>query len=196
MRARSRPRVRRHLFIVSTATMTMNNQLNPKKLPIVLVLQGGGALGAYQAGVYQALHEHDLVPDWIVGTSIGAINAALIAGNRQENRLTRVRQFWDRVSHDDNFNMNWVGEDLRRSNIWLNTVDTVLKGAPGFFKPRMFSGFSLGMKVAPEHASFYDTNPLNDTMQELVDFDYLNRDKDIRLTISAVNVGTGDLIII
>jgi len=144
--------------------MTMNNQLNPKKLPIVLVLQGGGALGAYQAGVYQALHEHDLVPDWIVGTSIGAINAALIAGNRQENRLTRVRQFWDRVSHDDNFNMNWVGEDLRRSNIWLNTVDTVLKGAPGFFKPRMFSGFSLGMKVAPEHASFYDTNPLNDTI--------------------------------
>lgn len=173
--------------------MTTNNQLNPKKLPIVLVLQGGGALGAYQAGVYQAMHEHDLVPDWIVGTSIGAINAALIAGNRQENRLTRVRQFWDRVSHDDNFNMNWVGEDLRRSNIWLNTVDTVLKGAPGFFKPRMFSGFSLGMKVAPEHASFYDTSPLNDTMQELVDFDYLNRDKDIRLTITAVNVGTGDL---
>jgi NTE family protein len=81
--------------------MNKINPLNPAQLRIVLVLQGGGALGAYQAGVYQALHEHDLVPDWIVGTSIGAINAALIAGNEQANRLQRVKAFWDRVSHPD-----------------------------------------------------------------------------------------------
>jgi NTE family protein len=76
--------------------MNKINPLNPAQLRIVLVLQGGGALGAYQA-----LHEHNLVPDWIVGTSIGAINAALIAGNEQANRLQRVKAFWDRVSHPD-----------------------------------------------------------------------------------------------
>ncbi|HEU4374893.1 MAG TPA: patatin-like phospholipase family protein, partial [Telluria sp.] len=86
------------------------NPLNPDKLRIVLVLQGGGALGAYQAGVYQALHEHDLVPDWIVGTSIGAINAALIAGNHKANRLHRVKAFWDRVAHPDGVDMASVSD--------------------------------------------------------------------------------------
>lgn len=171
----------------------MTQDLNPHHLPIVLVLQGGGALGAYQAGVYHALHEHGLVPDWIVGTSIGAINAALIAGNRQEHRLERIRQFWDRVSHPDGYDMSRVGDSLRQSNIWFNTVDTVMRGAPGFFEPRLFSGFALGMEVPPEQASFYDTCPLHRTLVELVDFDYLNQDKDIRLTVNAVNVRTGQL---
>jgi NTE family protein len=173
--------------------MKKTNPLNPENLRIVLVLQGGGALGAYQAGVYQALHEHDLVPDWIVGTSIGAINAALIAGNEQANRLQRVKAFWDRVSHADAFDMNLVSDELRRSNIWFSTVDTVLRGAPGFFSPRMFSGFSLGMQVAPEEASFYDTTPLKETLEELVDFDYLNAEGGMRLTVNAVNVRTGEL---
>ncbi|QYF93823.1 patatin-like phospholipase family protein [Massilia sp. PAMC28688] len=173
--------------------MKTSNHLNPKQLPIVLVLQGGGALGAYQAGVYQALHEHDLVPDWIVGTSIGAINAALIAGNRQEHRLQRIKQFWDRVSHPDHVDMSRVSDAMRQSNIWFNTIDTVVRGAPGFFAPRLFSGFPFGMDVAPEQASFYDTCPLNTTLEELVDFDYLNQDKDIRLTVNAVNVRTGEL---
>ncbi len=171
----------------------MSNHLNPEQLPIVLVLQGGGALGAYQAGVYQALHEHDLVPDWIVGTSIGAINAALIAGNRQEHRLQRIKQFWDRVSHPDGVDMARVSDQLRQSNIWFNTVDTVMRGASGFFEPRLFSGFALGMEVPPEQASFYDTAPLKATLEDLVDFDYLNQDKDIRLTVNAVNVRTGEL---
>ncbi|MFL6658847.1 MAG: patatin-like phospholipase family protein [Massilia sp.] len=169
------------------------NPLNPDNLRIVLVLQGGGALGAYQAGVYQALHEHDLVPDWIVGTSIGAINAALIAGNEQANRLQRVKAFWDRVSHPDPFDMSLVGDEMRRSNIWLSTVDTVMRGAPGFFTPRLFSGFALGMQVAPEDASFYETTALKETLGELVDFDYLNAEGGMRLTVNAVNVRTGEL---
>ena len=167
--------------------------LNPDNLRIVLVLQGGGALGAYQAGVYQALHEHDLVPDWIVGTSIGAINAALIAGNQQANRLQRVKQFWDRVAHPDAVDMSRVGDDQRRANIMFNTADTILRGAPGFFRPRLFSGFPLGWQVPPEEASFYDTTPLRDTLAELVDFDYLNADGGMRLTVNAVRVETGEL---
>jgi NTE family protein len=110
--------------------MNKVNQLNPDQLRIVLVLQGGGALGAYQAGVYQALHEHDLVPDWIVGTSIGAINAALIAGNPQPDRLHKVKAFWDRVSHPDGVDMNQVSDSVRRSNIWFNTIDTIVRGVP------------------------------------------------------------------
>ncbi|HEX8614747.1 MAG TPA: patatin-like phospholipase family protein [Telluria sp.] len=173
--------------------MTDINTLNPDKLRIVLVLQGGGALGAYQAGVYQALHEHKLVPDWIVGTSIGAINAALIAGNEQSVRLEKIKAFWDRVSHPDALDMTRVDDRQRRSNIWLNTFDTVMRGVPGFFKPRLFSGFPFGMTVAPEEASFYDTLPLRETLKELVDFDYLNEEGGMRLTVNAVNVRSGEL---
>lgn len=169
------------------------NALNPRDLPIVLVLQGGGALGAYQAGVYQALHECALAPDWIVGTSIGAINAALIAGNRPADRLDRVRQFWRKVSHPDNLDMTQVGDAVRRSNIWLNTIDTIWRGIPGFFTPRLFSGFALGMQVPTEQASYYDTSELADTLHELVDFDYLNSPGGMRLTVNAINVLTGDL---
>ncbi len=173
--------------------MTTPNILNPDQLRIVLVLQGGGALGAYQAGVYQALHEHDLVPDWIVGTSIGAINAALIAGNEQGNRLARVKAFWDRVSHPDGIDMSQVGDQLRRSNIVFNTLDTVVRGVPGFFGPRWFSGFGFGMQVAPEQASYYETDQLNATLKELVDFDYLNEPGGMRLTVNAVKVASGEL---
>jgi NTE family protein len=173
--------------------MNKVNQLNPDQLRIVLVLQGGGALGAYQAGVYQALHEHDLVPDWIVGTSIGAINAALIAGNPQPDRLHKVKAFWDRVSHPDGVDMNQVSDSVRRSNIWFNTIDTIVRGVPGFFTPRLFSGFPFGMPVAPEQASFYSTDELSATLEELVDFEYLNAEGGMRMTVTAVNVSTGEL---
>ncbi len=169
------------------------NLLNPNQLRIVLVLQGGGALGAYQAGVYQALHEHQLDPDWIVGTSIGAINAALIAGNEQEHRLARVRAFWERVSHPDGIDMRGVADSVRRSNIAFNTFDTIARGVPGFFTPRMFSGFPFGLPVAPEEASYYSTRALSDTLKELVDFDYLNAQGGMRLTVNAVNVRSGEL---
>jgi NTE family protein len=173
--------------------MAEANTLNPRGLRIVLVLQGGGALGAYQAGVYQALHEHGLVPDWIVGTSIGAINAALIAGNAPKHRLQRVKAFWDKISHPDTVDMNQITDAARRSNIWLNMVDTFMRGIPGFFMPRLFSGFAFGMQVPPEEASFYDTSGLAQTLSELVDFDYLNAPGGMRLTVNAINVLSGQL---
>ncbi len=169
------------------------HKLNPAGLRVVLVLQGGGALGAYQAGVYQALHECDLVPDWIVGTSIGAINAAILAGNDKASRLDRLRQFWDRVSHHDSVEMTNISDRQRRSNIWLTTFDAVMRGIPGFFTPRLFSLFSAGLPVAPEQASLYDTGALAQTLEELVDFDYLNAAGGMRLTVNALKVTSGEL---
>lgn len=176
-----------------TALPHTSNPLNPARLRIVLVLQGGGALGAYQAGVYQALHEHHLVPDWIVGTSIGAINAAILAGNEHSRRLPRLKQFWDGVAHHDSVDMNRVSDQQRRSNIWLATLDTVLRGVPGFFSPRWFSAFPFGLQVRPEEASFYDTGELARTLGELVDFDYLNTPGGMRLTVNALKVTCGSL---
>lgn len=173
--------------------MTKAHPLNPEGLRVVLVLQGGGALGAYQSGVYEAMHEHGLVPDWVVGTSIGAVNAALIAGNPRAVRLQRLRAFWERIAHPDGVNMSHITDVQRRAQIHANTFDTVLRGVPGFFKPRWLSGFPLGLPVAPEEASFYDATPLDGTLRELVDFDYLNGDARTRMTINAVNVTSGRL---
>jgi NTE family protein len=107
--------------------------------------------------------------------------------------LQRVKAFWDRVSHPDSVDMNRVTDDQRRSSIWWNTFDTVMRGAPGFFSPRWFSGFPLNMPVPPEQASFYDTTALDATLRELVDFDYLNAKGGMRLTVNAVNVKSGEL---
>ncbi|CAN5265722.1 patatin-like phospholipase family protein [soil metagenome] len=161
---------------------------------IALVLQGGGALGAYQAGVIQALHEHELAPDWVVGTSIGAINAALIAGNPPASRVARLKEFWDRVSHADSLDMKQVFDPARQFNIWLNTVDTTARGVPGFFSPRPFNLFALGMAVDPVMASYYDTSALATTLNELIDFDYLNAKGGMRLTVNAVKVTSGELV--
>ncbi|KAF3997239.1 patatin-like phospholipase family protein [Glaciimonas immobilis] len=161
---------------------------------IVLVLQGGGALGAYQAGVYQAMHEHNMTPDWVVGTSIGAINAAIIAGNSRDLRLSRLKEFWDSVSHNDLVDMAKVPDAVRKSSTWWTTVDTVLRGVPGFFKPRPLNPFALGLPVEPERASFYDTSPLSDTLTRLLDLDFLNCPDSIRLTVSAMKVTSGELV--
>jgi NTE family protein len=167
--------------------------LNPAGLRVVLVLQGGGALGAYQAGVFQAMHEHGLAPDWIVGTSIGAINAAILAGNPQETRLARLKEFWDGISHRDSYDMRQVPDAQRRSNILLQTWDTLLRGVPGFFRPRLMSPFAAGLPVDPEQASFYSTDELGDTLNRLIDFDYLNAPGGTRLTINALKVTCGSL---
>ncbi|MGS0742100.1 patatin-like phospholipase family protein [Glaciimonas sp. GG7] len=161
---------------------------------IVLVLQGGGALGAYQAGVYHAMHEHNMTPDWVVGTSIGAINAAIIAGNARELRLARLKEFWDAVSHKDLVNMAKVPDAVRKTSTWWTTLDTVLRGVPGFFKPRLMSPFAIGLPVEPEQASFYDTSPLTETLTRLVDLDFLNCPDSIRLTVSAMKVTNGELV--
>ena len=164
------------------------------KRRIALVLQGGGALGAYQAGVYQAMHENNLAPDWVVGTSIGAINAAIIAGNREADRVPRLREFWTRVSHVDAFDLSRVIDSVRRWNTWFATADAVLQGVKGFFTPRPFNAFAAGGAVAPEQASFYDTAPLAATLRELIDFDYLHGPQGARLTVNALKVTSGELV--
>ncbi|RUW38022.1 MULTISPECIES: patatin-like phospholipase family protein [unclassified Mesorhizobium] len=155
----------------------------------VLVLQGGGALGAYQAGVYQALVEGGIEPDWVIGTSIGAINAALIAGNEPQDRLPRLREFWDGVSRsspiDEFFRM------MVPSNIFAN-MGTLTRGIPGFFEPNPSALFGINREVGVENASYYSTDPLKRTLGNLVDFDYLNR-RHTRLTVGAVNVNTSEL---
>src|SRR5881396_2755244 len=109
----------------------------PMRRQIVLVFQGGGALGAYQAGVYQALHEAKIEPDWIIGTSIGAINASLIAGNEPENRLERLQEFWGRMRRKELWSRSrWPGV-ADTANYWT----TVLGGIPGFFEPNPLAFF-------------------------------------------------------
>ena len=175
-------------------TVPPSPQTPPRQQRIALVLQGGGALGAYQAGIYQALDEHDLRPDWVIGTSIGAINAAIIAGNKGPNRLARLREFWERVAHQDGFDLNSVPDEARRMNTLLATMDSMTRGVPGFFSPRPFSLFPMGMAVDPDQASFYDTSALGKTLSELVDFEFLNSDDRMRLTVNALKVTTGELV--
>jgi len=174
--------------------MRSANRFNPKHLDISLLLQGGGALGAYQAGVYQAMHESDLMPHWVVGTSIGAINAALIAGNPPETRIDRLRQFWDRISHHE---WNFMGQSmdwLVRFNAWSAVTSAILHGVPGFFRPRANNFLFAGGAGEPDSAGFYDTSPLVKTLNELVDFDYLNAPGGMRLTVNAMNVRTGEMV--
>lgn len=160
----------------------------------VLVLQGGGALGAYQGGAYEGLHKHGTEIDWVVGTSIGAINGAIIAGNRPEVRVEKLRAFWQRVARDAPvllpfFNTpDWLRPWSEVGKVW----DTVSRGVPGFFKPRANSMWNMNRNGPINQASFYDTSPLEATLNELVDFKYLNA-KHVRLTVSAVNIATGEL---
>jgi NTE family protein len=161
----------------------------PAKRQIVLVLQGGGALGAYQAGVYQALVEGGINPDWVIGTSIGAINAALIAGNKPEDRLARLREFWEQVGKRSSLDWVWVPPFAGSG---LANMNTVMRGIPGFFEPNPMALFGVNYAAGVEHASYYSTDPLKKTLARLVDFDFLN-ERHVRLTVGAVNVNTSEL---
>ncbi len=157
----------------------------------ILVLQGGGALGAYQAGAYEALSEHGLSPQWIAGISIGAINGAIIAGNAPENRVKRLRSFWERVSSGLQ-GIPLMGEGHHRTV--FNDASALLSlqfGVPGFFEPR-FPPPVLASAGGPETISTYSTEPLIRTLRELVDFDYLHG-RGPRLSVGAVNLRTGNL---
>ncbi|TFV97076.1 patatin-like phospholipase family protein [Oxalobacteraceae bacterium OM1] len=160
---------------------------------VALVLQGGGALGAYHAGVYQALHENGLTPDWVVGTSIGAINAALIAGNDPDRCIARLEQFWDEVGQRDLLDLRRVPDTVRRFHSWLTALNCTFNGVAGFYAPRWFSPFFIGLPVAAEQASLYDMTPLAGTLAQLVDLDYLNSSAAMRLTVSAVHLSCGRL---
>jgi NTE family protein len=156
---------------------------------VVLVLQGGGALGAYQVGVYQALHEAGIEPDWVIGTSIGAINASLIAGNDMADRLSRLREFWSRVQQGP-FHQAMAPLPLFGGLVanWL----TVAGGIPGFFKPNPFAFAGLHIPLSAGSAAFYSTEPLERTLNELVDFTRVERHA-VRLTVGAANVRTGEM---
>jgi NTE family protein len=187
----SRKTAASHPPATNSTASTASTDTKPR---IALVLQGGGALGAYQAGVYQAMHEHDLTPDWVVGTSIGAINAAIIAGNPREVRIERLRAFWESISHPDLVNLQQIPDATRQLSTWLTTMDTFARGVPGFFAPRPFNPFAVGLPVPAEEASFYSTDELRSTLASHVDFDFLNRAAGIRLTVSAVKVTCGTLV--
>ena len=157
----------------------------------VLVLQGGGALGAYQAGVYEGMHERGFAPDWVTGVSIGAINAALIAGNPPERRLERLREFWERVSSGMPLIAPAQLDPLRIALNRLSAATAATFGVPGFFTPRVPPAF-LAPDGTPEALSVYDTSPLRGTLEELVDFDLINDKQRTRLSVGTVNVHTGN----
>ena len=156
---------------------------------IVLVLQGGGALGAYQAGVYEAMHEAGIEPDWVIGTSIGAINASLIAGNEPADRVPRLKEFWNRVAHTPLFDVvgdvPWLGNTLPN---W----STLTNGIAGFFKPNPLAFLGLRVPLSADAAGYYSTRPLEGTLAALVDFSRLARGAP-RLTVGAANLHTSEM---
>ncbi len=165
---------------------------------IALVLQGGGALGAFQAGVYQALAEANLHPDWVSGISVGAINAALIAGNAPQARLDKLRAFWEQVStpHTPDlfgFAEPWLQGDLSRGIVnRLHASSALFAGAPGFFTPR-FPPPYLYPPGTIEATSWYDTKPLIGTLEKLVDFDRINAGPT-RFSVGSVNISSGNFV--
>ena len=156
---------------------------------IVLVLQGGGALGSYQAGVYEALNEAGIEPDWIIGTSIGAINASLIAGNAPQHRLARLKAFWKRMEQAPIWNFRDAFPDFNQRLAYWSTIT---HGIPGFFRPNPLAHAGDAYPLGAEHAGYYSTAPLQATLSELVDFDLVNRCRP-RLTVGAAHVRTSQM---
>jgi NTE family protein len=159
---------------------------------VALVLQGGGALGAFQAGVYQAMHEADILPDWVAGVSIGAINAAIIAGNPPNRRLGQLHAFWDRITERKIWPFTPDGDVFRKARNATSSWVTMLGGQPGFFTPRQNNPW-LSVTGAKDATSYYDSGPLKETLNDLVDFSMIN-DQVIRFAVGAVNVLTGNFI--
>ncbi|MET1026938.1 MAG: patatin-like phospholipase family protein [Dongiaceae bacterium] len=159
---------------------------------VALVLQGGGALGAYQAGVYQALHEGGIEPDWVSGVSIGAINSAIIAGNPRHKRLEQLRGFWERITNRRVWLYTPDGDFFRMARNATSAWMTMTQGQPGFFEPRN-PGPWMSMTGAKDATSYYDSAPLRDTLLDFVDFDLLNSGA-VRFSVGAVNVLSGNFL--
>ncbi|MBS0349524.1 MAG: patatin-like phospholipase family protein [Proteobacteria bacterium] len=167
---------------------------------VALVLQGGGALGAYQAGVYQGLAEAQLHPNWVAGISIGALNAAIIAGNPPQQRVARLQEFWQTICRPPLLPPsplsqldigNWPEPVIGLFNGW-EAWRALTEGQNGFFRPR--APFGLDHAAGPDTASYYDTAPLKATLEALVDFDRLNDSGEMRVSVGAVNVATGNFV--
>ncbi len=167
---------------------------------IALLLQGGGALGAYQAGVYQALSEASLQPDWVAGISIGAINAALIAGNAPKDRVARLRTFWERITPMQPVDSiaklgpaSWMRGELSRGLLThLSAGAAIVTGVPSFFEPRVPLAW-LHPSGSLEATSYYSTARLKTTLEQLIDFDRINS-QETRFSVGAVNVTTGNFV--
>ncbi len=179
-------------------TMNRREPGSPPFKTIALILQGGGALGAYQGGVYEALARANVLPNWIAGISIGAVNSALIAGNPPEKRVERLREFWEAVSTSP---LGVFGIPYARSlnlkdqatHSFVNQVHALgiaMLGAPSFFAPRL-PPLHLWPPQKPNTLSFYDVAPLGATLERLVDFDRINNG-DVRFSVGAVNVSSGN----
>lgn len=162
---------------------------------IALLLQGGGALGAYQGGVYQALAEANLHPDWVAGISIGGINSAIIAGNAPRERVKKLRQFWELITTDPPWLPGFFKPhgDLAKSvtNQFRAGVAATV-GVPGFFSPRSLSPW-LEAAGAPQATSYYDTQAMRTTLEKFVEFDRINSG-ETRFSVGAVNVATGNFV--
>jgi NTE family protein len=168
---------------------------------VALVLQGGGALGAYQAGVYEGLHEAGIRPTWLAGISIGALNTAVIAGAPESQRVDRLRELWETICATP---VKWPATsglaeaalpfavDLRPAHNTAAAMRALFQGQPGFFKPRFPPPF-LSPFAGDAATSFYDTTPLRDTLLRLVDFDRLNSG-ETRVSVGAVNVRSGNFV--
>jgi NTE family protein len=157
---------------------------------VALMLQGGGALGAYHIGAYQALSEHDLHPDWVSGISIGAINAAIIAGNPPDDRVERLAAWWEAISWPD-LPASLALTPLQTLHNMASNAEALLFGQPNFFTPRPVNPY-LRPSSPPQEVSFYDTTPLLLTLPRFADFALINR-RAVRLSLGATNIDTGDL---
>jgi NTE family protein len=160
--------------------------VRPARLPgqVVLVMQGGGAQGAYQGGVYQALHEGGIEPDWVIGTSIGAINGSIIAGNPIAQRLERLREFWSRTESRPPGLLSTLAPMFGNP---ATEFTTLLAGVPGFFSPSMSLFWGLDARVGVEHAALYSVDPLRKLLPQLVDFNRVNSGTP-RFTLGLVGV--------
>ncbi len=155
---------------------------------VVLVFQGGGALGAYQAGVFEAIEEAGIEPDWVVGTSIGAINAALIAGNKPADRLERLREFWRRIELPESPLFPLMGGLESQFSNWTG----MLTGVSGFFSPNPYALMGPGIAVGIDKAACYSTETLRNTLEDLIAWSMID-DEQTRLSVGAVNVVSGRL---
>ncbi|WP_322033175.1 patatin-like phospholipase family protein [Paraburkholderia sp. J76] len=168
---------------------------------IALTLQGGGALGAYQAGVYEGLFEAGVAPNWIAGISIGALNTAIIAGNAPEHRVARLREFWETICQPayslplppfvEHALFNSTAA-VRKTFTAMQAAGALVEGQKGFFVPRFPPPLPNG-SGSPETASYYDTKPLKATLERLCDFERINSG-ETRVSIGAVNVGSGNFV--
>ena len=174
--------------------MTDHPQTDSASIPAaaqrVLVLQGGGALGSYQAGAFQALCRSGFDPEWVAGISIGAINAAIIAGNDNDKRVDRLKEFWEMVSKPVPWDPVLKGD--RSRTVFNETSAAIIAtfGVPGFFTPRIPPA-ALWPHASPGSLSYYDTSPLKKTLERLVDFDRIN-DLKCRLSVGAVGITSGN----